>query len=70
MTVNEYNNKFENVVEGLLEYYPELKSLAPALKNKLRDGYISSGNAQLDYERLRDKVENQLNKMIVDEEQI
>lgn len=70
MTVNEYNNQFENVVEGLLEYYPELKSLAPALKNKLRDGYISSGNDQLDYESLRDKVENQLNKMIVDEEQI
>jgi len=58
----EFDGIFDDAVEGLLEYHPDLgdKELVRKIKEIVRDIYQGTGNTQSDYERVRDAVESEI----------
>ncbi len=61
----EFDGTFDDAVEGLLEYHPDLgdKELVKNIKEIVRDIYQVTGNTQSDYERVRDAVESEIKRV-------
>ena len=61
----EFDGTFDDAVEGLLEYHPDLgdKELVKNIKEIVRDIYQGTGNTQSDYERVRDAVESEIKRV-------
>jgi hypothetical protein len=61
----EFDSIFDDAVEGLLEYHPDLgdKELVRKIKEIVRDIYQGTGNTQSDYERVRDAVESEIERV-------
>jgi hypothetical protein len=54
-----FDKLFDQAFGGLKEYYPYLKErVKQAIKDAVKDKYVDCGDDQMDYEHLRDAIEN------------
>ena len=61
----EFDGIFDDAVEGLLDYHPDLgdKELVKKIKEIVSDIYQRTGNTQSDYDRVRDAVESEIERV-------
>lgn len=61
----EFDGIFDDAVEGLLEYHPDLgdKELVKKIKDVVRDIYQGTGNTQSYYKWVRDAVESEIERV-------